>query len=545
LDKNEKSVQRTALIPFALLVLIYCVWILSLPLFPAQDSPMHLYIASVLSSLLSGSNHFSTYFYVRHLVTPYCLHYYFLIIFGRIFSFPIADKLLVCAVIVCSAFGFRYLALTVGPSGDVMSLFAIPLFLSWPLGMGFYNYCLSLGLAFWALGFWSRAVSDRSNRMGTFFLGTVMLMALTHPIPVALVVAFVALHLGWRMLQELLRTSIRSRGLYRRFARFGREIFYVALASFSLVYIAYFASKHVVVNKPHRIYDPMGALGAIVRAQYLSLYAGVRLTTQLDRLSLYVILALAILFASQGFLGRWRMHNSSFGDVLLTCALLLAVILVLLPPNLHAVDAISARLILIVWLAALAASSGHSRFSPRIRIAVASIACIYAVAVLALANVRIRPVANKIATIENLPVVVDKRAGLGLDIQDRPVGTELGFDPYYWTTARYFRRTRSTMFNSGWTYQHYILLGSRSHSISDGLTPEIMGTPWELEDLLLRSPVEQRKILPQSDLLVFLGYAKNPQDMVADAHAIDLQEPQRVWSCQNEDWYFVCTKSKN
>lgn len=69
---------------------------------------MHLYIASVLSSLLSVSDRFSTYFYVRHFLTPYSLHYYFLIVFGRLFSFPIADKLLVCAILVCSAFGFRY-----------------------------------------------------------------------------------------------------------------------------------------------------------------------------------------------------------------------------------------------------------------------------------------------------------------------------------------------------------------------------------------------------------------------------------------------------
>jgi len=104
LDNKQKSGQTTFLLPFVGLVAMYCGWILSLPLFPAQDSPMHLYIASVLSSLFSGSNHFSTYFYVRHLLTPYSLHYYFLIVLGRLFSFPIADKLLVCTIIVCSAF---------------------------------------------------------------------------------------------------------------------------------------------------------------------------------------------------------------------------------------------------------------------------------------------------------------------------------------------------------------------------------------------------------------------------------------------------------
>lgn len=246
----------------------------------------------------------------------------------------------------------------------------------------------------------------------------------------------------------------------------------------------------------------------------------------------------------QGYRERWRVRNSSFGDVLLTGAVLLVGVIIFLPPNLHAVDAVSARLIWIVWLAVLAASSGHTRVSGPRRRAVATIACIYAIAVLTLANVRIRPVAERIATIENTPVVAGGLAGIGLQLPNRPVGQELSFHPYYWTTARYFRRTDSTMLNSGWTYQDYIPVGSRSSTISSGLTPEIMGTPWMLEDMLLQSPSERQKIVGRSELLVFVGYAKQPQEMLAEAYAVDRQEPQRAWNCLNHDWYFVCTTPK-
>ena len=77
----------------------------------------------------------------------------------------LADKLLVCLIFITTAFGFRYLARCLGPSGDLMSLFIIPLLLNWPLGMGFYNYCLAIGMALWALGFWYRAVQQRSHRL--------------------------------------------------------------------------------------------------------------------------------------------------------------------------------------------------------------------------------------------------------------------------------------------------------------------------------------------------------------------------------------------
>ncbi|MHB1936365.1 MAG: hypothetical protein ACYCOR_07240 [Acidobacteriaceae bacterium] len=541
MDNDKKAVQSTLLLPFVGLVAMYCGWILSLPLFPAQDSPMHLYIASVLSSLLSGSNHFSTYFYVRHLLTPYSFHYYFLIFFGRLFSFPIADKLLVCAIIVCSAFGFRYLALTVGPSGDVMSLFAIPLFLSWALGMGFYNYCLSLGLAFWALAFWSRAVSYRRHRMWICFLCAVTLMGLTHPLPVVLVVAFVVLHVVWRKLQASSRCPTKLRGLHSGFAQFGWEIFYAAAASTIFLYIASFGSSGLSAKPIYRAYDPAAALAAIARAQYISLFAGTTIATRLDRLSLYAMLVLSITLACQGFRERCKCQSSSFGDILLTCGVLLILAVTLLPPNIHAVDAFSTRLITVVWLTMLAASSGHSRFAPRLRFALAAVACLYGVALLSMADVRIRPVAKTIAAVETLPIIAGKRVGLGSELPYRPVGKELAFDPYYWTAARYFRRTRSTMLNSGWTYQNYIMLGSRSSAISSGLTPEIMGTPRMLEDMLLQSPAEQGRILPRSDLLVFLGYTKQPQEMLADVRAIDRQEPQRAWNCSDEDWYFVCT----
>ncbi|MHB1958731.1 MAG: hypothetical protein ACYCO5_06840 [Acidobacteriaceae bacterium] len=176
--------------------------------------------------------------------------------------------------------------------------------------------------------------------------------------------------------------------------------------------------------------------------------------------------------------------------------------------------------------------------------AVVACACMYGMAVLILADYRVRPAANQVSRIEKTPESAIGGTGLGLDLNSRPRGQELGFDPYFWTAARYFRRTDSTMLNSGWLYQNYIAVGSRADNVMGKLPHVILDTPWMLEDLLLHSPVDQGKILPRSDLLVFLGYTKHPQDMLADVRAIDRQEPQRAWTCLNHDWYFVCTAPK-
>jgi hypothetical protein len=541
---HEVNSRKDSLLPaFAGLVAIYCAWILSLPLFPAQDSPMHLYIASVLSSLLSGSNHFSSYFYVKHLITPYSFHYYFLILVGRLFSFPIADKLLVCTIIVCSACGFRYLALTVGPSGDVVSLFAIPLLLGWPIGMGYYNYAMSLGFTFWAIGFWNRASSTGKHKFWLAFLLTIALMTLTHPVPVILVIALAGFHLICRASQAVLESRQRQR-LSQTLYAFRYDFLCLMLASLSLVYISHFA-----VQRSTQIHFPSASamasiMGAEARAQYLSLFAGVTLATQLNRLALYVILIVAVASSTRGIRARLSVHKSSFGDILQIGALILGLSLPLIPPSSGDVVSISSRLIIVVWIISLAASSGHKRLTPRVRMTMAACACFYAMAVLLLANYRIRPVANQLAQISKAPEVSADHIGLGLELKSSPTGQGLSFDPYFWTAARYFRRTNSIMLNSGWLYQNYIALGSRADQVIGKLPRPVIDTPWMLEELLLRSPADQGKILPKSDLLVFVGYARQPQDMITEVRAIDRQEPQRAWNCLNRNWYFVCTAPK-
>ena len=168
-SENAEGKNNRYLVPFLVLLAAYCVWILTLPLFPSLDGSLHLYYASVMGSLLSGSKTYSSYYFIRHILPPYALHYYFLIAVAHFFGYVMADKLLVCLIFVTTAFGFRYLARFLGPSGDLMSLFIIPLLLNWPLGMGFYNYCLAIGMALWALGFWYRAVERRSQRLWLAF----------------------------------------------------------------------------------------------------------------------------------------------------------------------------------------------------------------------------------------------------------------------------------------------------------------------------------------------------------------------------------------
>jgi hypothetical protein len=166
-----------------LLVLAYIVWILSLPAWPSQDGPVHLYYVHVMRELLSHhATVYSRYYTIKHVLPPYALYYYALLALSKFCSLLLADRLVLCVYLILFVFGFRYLARAVGPSADLSTLLALLLALNWSAGMGFLNHCLSLALVFWAIGLWLRFTERRPGARLVFLL-IVAAITLTHPVP--------------------------------------------------------------------------------------------------------------------------------------------------------------------------------------------------------------------------------------------------------------------------------------------------------------------------------------------------------------------------
>ena len=293
-SENAEGKNNRYLVPFLVLLAAYCVWILTLPLFPSLDGSLHLYYASVMGSLLSGSKAYSSYYFIRHILPPYALHYYFLIAVAHFFGYVMADKLLVCLIFVTTAFGFRYLARFLGPSGDLMSLFIIPLLLNWPLGMGFYNYCLAIGMALWALGFWYRAVERRSQRLWLAFLGVVILMVLTHPVPLILIYVLVGVDVGWRFWQDFRRRGAEASRFKTSLRYFRADLVYMLLSWATIGYVFLFVDKHKVVANVLEKYDRKAELIKLLKLSTVAMFSGSSTVVVAYRLSLYAILLLAL-----------------------------------------------------------------------------------------------------------------------------------------------------------------------------------------------------------------------------------------------------------
>jgi hypothetical protein len=537
LDKSKRS--RINLWVFVFLLASYCSWIFTLPLFPSLDGPLHLYYASVLASLLSGAHRFSNYYFIRHILPPYALHYYFLIATAHFVGYVIADKLMICFIFLVTAWGFRYLAVYLGPSGDLVSLLIVPLLLNWPLGMGFYNYCLSIGLSLWALGMWYRAVAQRSHKLWLGFLTMVALMVLTHPVPVLCVYALVGLDVVSRVREALATRRLQPNGIIKEFKC---DIAYLLLAWSTVFYVLPFMGRSRIVSNILQHYDRKALLLKFLKLSNLAMFSGSQPAVLVYRLSLYATLALSILWGLKGTKQKSGSVTFTPARTLLASSLVLLCLIPILPPVMNGANYFSQRLVVLVWIGALAGASAHVDFRPNLRLKLTTIFILYAMAVLLFANFRIRPTAVQMEEIETARISRTGMTGLILSLPDAPDPSGLNYVPYYWAATRYFRRSRSTLLNGGWLYEYYLPLGSRLEDITNQFPPVIQDSPGDAYQLLLHSDLARAQVMPHANIVVFTGYEPR-QQLLAILRQLDGGKESRSWQCRQENWYAVCTTS--
>ncbi len=543
------NATRTLLLPqarprnflgaFVCLVALYCWWVSSLPVFPTQDGGVHLYYVDVIRYVLSGSRSFGAFYFIRHPLPPYVVHYAILLALTKFFSAAVAEKCVVCMIIVLTTFGFRFLAQSVGTNGGVTSLWIIPLALSWPLFMGFHNYCLSLGFSLWAWGTWLRARRRHKPALWCLFLLLVAMILFTHPVPLVFLIVVITADLLMRLVQQKLRTDSTYGEV---FSRYKSELIAAAFTYASLLYVALFVEKASTAHDLASHASRLGAVSALVRLRWMSFATG-GLYMQLYRCALAALLLLGFAIAARNFRKRWRMRRLDNSEIMLVCALGFALLLPLLPPNLNGSEHFSNRLPVLLWIIILAAASADGKLATRFRTAAAGLACAFALVTLGLANHFIRPVANEISLIERAPVGQHK-IGLLFDAPVKITNDRLTFEPYLrWAGGRYFRRAGAVMLNDPWVSPPYPLPLRRS---PNALTAEFSSSDFEdpgsLHASLMNSAERRSALLSSVDLMLFVGKSKPGSSAPDPLIALDLAHR---WNCTQNIWYFVCEANSN
>jgi hypothetical protein len=521
---------------FAGLLALFCVWALSLPLFPTQDGPMHKYYVHVLASLLSGSRAYGAY-EIRHPFPPYATHYVVLLGLTRYVSFDLAEKVLICLIFVCTAYGFRYCARSLGPSGDLLSLCMIPLVLHWSVVMGFLNYSLAVALFFLAAGLWCRADAGRVPLWVLFALVS-FLLAFTHPIPLLLLIVFCSLDLFIRLVQS--RFSFRE---YRW------RFFGLAVAGLSFLYPLASVDRSRSVSNLRGIALHKDALISSVALFGISPFdtRAKNFFINFYRLGLYALLLGSLVLAAEGFLERWRARRLRASDSMLILAVVILAAVPILPPSMNGSDYFAVRLMIVPWLGAVAAASGYHRPERLARVAPV-FAVVLTLTALLPAETFFRPVARQLFALENQSLPEHAQGLAILDpamLKAVRLQHQLGFNPYLWSGALPFLHADDVMLNSPFMDQKITplmpapggdLMIDRMSSADEG--ERLINGNIDLPGL---APAMRSTLLASTGVVVFVAVPANVEQGLEPLAGKNLAAH---YACTSHGWYLVCLALK-
>ena len=551
------SGTRLYLLLLVLITSAYCLWVLSLPLFPTQDGPMHLYYTHVLHALLFGSpGIYSRFYAIRHILPPYALYYYTLMLLSHFVPLILADKLVVCIYLLCFAFGFRFLATSVGPRGNLMALLATPLLLNWSLGMGFLNFCLSSAIVLWALGLWCRASGTLSSpassarRLGFVLLAYIAMF--THPIPILMLVTFCLIDIGIRVLLHRRRRSLTP-------LRLTSDLFALAAAMGTLLYVKLFTVKVAVpqastLKHAGFLHESFANARFYALQRSLSYFGGHAPIDFASRILLASLLLLPLALALHQRLRNHRLGLWTLGDTWLVVSLTLSLSLPFIPNEVNNAHYFGARLVPFALLAALAAASA-STWSPQasstqtkrstrsaglafaLTVTILSVNLVFLVT----AESRIRPVARNLVTLANTPPPFTQQVGLLLASPTYLRPGNLSFDPYYWSGATFFRQTESVLYNSPWLIFSVMPLQATDLMPTNRISPIAMEQPEIFTTLLESRPAIRRQTLPQASFAINNSGANPASDMINPALVSATPGPA-AWICTPATFYALCTQ---
>ena len=526
------------------LVAAYIVWLLSLPAFPTQDGPIHLYYTHVLRALFAhGPTPYSDFYRVKHLLPPYSLYYYALLAMSHVVSLLMADRLMVCAYVVSFVFGFRYLAQALGPAADMMTLFATLLLLNWPLGMGFVNFCLALSFAFWAIGLWLRFAGSVGLLSRIGFVLLAVLVMFTHPVPLLAVLGVAGL--------ELILRVIANRRAIRAIPYLTSDILTWIAAACTLGYVKLFTASRplqqtIVGQEP-------GSFGLRV-AHNLKNYTaekgvafllGPGLALRTYRVILLVAIVVPLLLAIRQCLLNRRSGRWTGADVTLVLAIAAIILLPFVPHDLNGSHFFAERLLLIVWLLPLFAASGSTLSSKGLRIAMFSFVLLAQAIILPLANAKMRPVADAIAAVDRAPSQIAATEGaVGMVLDDtRPMEAPpgLSFNPFLWAAVDVLRHDNTVLANTPWLDLEIIPLGGTARFPGKDLGSVALEFPSILRQKLYENPAERGKLLSVVDFVV-IEQAYRPTATGPDP----LLQDDATWGCRTAElgWVRVCSRQE-
>jgi hypothetical protein len=172
--------------------------------FPSQDGPSHVENAYMLAHYFDKGAVYSQYYDLNLRPFPNWLSHAAMAVIMKVAPPLVAEKLLLTGYIVLFVLGMRYFLRSVADRTDWLLLLAFPFIYNYLLHRGYYNFSLSLPLAFVAIGYWWRRRRGRLDWRGWVGLNLLLLLVysaniLSEGVAVLGVLVLAAAHHGRRI----------------------------------------------------------------------------------------------------------------------------------------------------------------------------------------------------------------------------------------------------------------------------------------------------------------------------------------------------------
>lgn len=146
---------------FALLIFLHLLPLWVFRFFPTSDGPTHLYNAWLWKAMLLQPSHPAhKILEFNHNFEPnYLSNILFFVLFVVLPPW-LAEKTLLSIYVVGLPLALRYLLRAIRPESGWLVILGFPFIYSVVLVWGFYNFCFSLALLLWVLGYWIRCAGS-------------------------------------------------------------------------------------------------------------------------------------------------------------------------------------------------------------------------------------------------------------------------------------------------------------------------------------------------------------------------------------------------
>jgi len=480
-----------------LMIVLLCLTaalVLSLPVFPSQDGPVHLYYADLFRDLLMHSNQYGGYFEIKTVLTPYAFHYYVLIALETVFSPVMSEKILLCIYIVLFIFGFRYLIHSVAGQSSPWVIAGIPFCLHRLVYMGFLNYCLGVAMTMFLVGYWIRW-HDRLSpmRIAAVLSGFVVLL-LMHPITLAVYLLFIGIHFIFEVsFNAAPKVESWKAAVW---ARRRQLVLIPAMGCIAVIWIGIFMeAPQSGAGTPAPPLEWARKLTA-----ELKLWPMAPFTSAAYRSGPLVFLLLSGFYLGMMATRKWKQLFSAPVAALLLTSIICFFLYVVTPDDVNGSGFLSDRFP-IFWLlfalASLAALQPSGKWAAAMSVFAAVITC----STLWIQWTYASDIAAKLSPMLTGGQVPPRSTGVILAEKPAENDALLGFDPYFWGGAHYFRASHAILLNAPWMNLPIIMLRPAHPA------------PWNFrnpspEAAYLSVALRQRQEKPDLDFIVRAGATK-------------------------------------